>query len=396
MQILIQKRLVIIVLLCLVMTEVWAQKKRQTVEQYINKYKAIAISEMERSQVPASITLAQGILESASGNSYLARKARNHFGIKCHRSWKGKRIYAHDDRARECFRKYDKVSESYEDHSNFLDRNNRYSFLFNGELVDYKAWAKGLKKAGYATDPKYAAHLIKLIERYNLDRFDFFIQKNSCDEVIVATTAEFNGKRTVLFNCDITPEHIEQSYGIKRKELITYNSKLRNKEVIPANTIVFLEDPKRKSTWGKKMHRVIKNQTMEDIAMIYGVNVKSLYYRNKMHKWEQPEAGELVVLEGQANQPPRTYGLPDISKIPNKNGATKTYKNPLKVYTAASIAKLLSLIPPAPKKTTYQENEKSGNKKRKQYSYYQKSVPKPGVSAPYQKVKTPYRLPSKQ
>jgi flagellum-specific peptidoglycan hydrolase FlgJ len=145
---------------------------RDKAVDYIEKYKSIAILEMKKYKIPASITIAQGLLESGMGLGRLAVKANNHFGIKCHKKWKGKKIYHDDDKKQECFRKYKNPSESYRDHSLFLVNRDRYSFLFNLKTKNYKGWAKGLKKAGYATDPKYPEKLISLIERFNLDKFD--------------------------------------------------------------------------------------------------------------------------------------------------------------------------------------------------------------------------------
>jgi len=141
-------------------------------EQYIAKYNGIAIDEMNRYGIPASITLAQGILESGSGESRLAKEGNNHFGIKCHDNWNGKTIIEDDDEKGECFRKYSKVAESYRDHSLFLTERGRYSLLFYYNKTDYEKWAKGLKKAGYATNPKYPSLLIDLIEKYNLNQYD--------------------------------------------------------------------------------------------------------------------------------------------------------------------------------------------------------------------------------
>ena len=140
--------------------------------EYIQKYKDIAMIEMMRYKIPASITLAQGILESASGQGRLARYGKNHFGIKCHATWNGKTITHDDDEKRECFRKYDNEEQSFEDHSTFLNKRGRYSFLFDLLITDYEAWAHGLKKAGYATDPAYARKLIALIQKFNLHQYD--------------------------------------------------------------------------------------------------------------------------------------------------------------------------------------------------------------------------------
>lgn len=139
---------------------------------YIEEYASIAVNEMHSHKIPASITLAQGILESGNGKSYLASKSNNHFGIKCHTGWQGERVYHDDDEDQECFRKYQYVATSYKDHSAFLTQRKRYSFLFNYKATDYKKWAKGLKKAGYATDKKYPNKLIHIIERYQLYKFD--------------------------------------------------------------------------------------------------------------------------------------------------------------------------------------------------------------------------------
>ena len=141
-------------------------------ERYIARFASIAVNEMYRSGVPASITLAQGIIESRSGQSALAADGNNHFGIKCHNSWRGRTMLADDDRKDECFRVYDSAEESFRDHSDFLRYRDRYKFLFDFPVTDYKSWAYGLKQAGYATDPSYAAKLIQCVENYNLSRFD--------------------------------------------------------------------------------------------------------------------------------------------------------------------------------------------------------------------------------
>ncbi|MBU1720205.1 MAG: glucosaminidase domain-containing protein, partial [Bacteroidetes bacterium] len=146
--------------------------EKMSAPEYVGKFKEAAIREMEEGGVPASITLAQGLLESGNGNSPLARNANNHFGIKCHVGWEGETYIQDDDEANECFRKYKTVFDSYRDHSNFLRNRQRYAFLFELDPTDYKGWAKGLKKAGYATDPSYADRLIKLIEQYELHKID--------------------------------------------------------------------------------------------------------------------------------------------------------------------------------------------------------------------------------
>lgn len=146
--------------------------------QYIKRYAPIAVSEMHKYNVPASITLAQGILESGNGRSQLASKSNNHFGIKCHTGWKGAKVYHDDDEKGECFRKYKYVESSYEDHSQFLSGRRRYASLFKLKKTDYKGWSKGLKKAGYATDKNYPKKLIKIIETYELYEFDKIREKD--------------------------------------------------------------------------------------------------------------------------------------------------------------------------------------------------------------------------
>ena len=153
-------------------------KAQNKTEAYIARYSSIAIEEMNRYNIPASITLAQAILESGNGESRLANEGNNHFGIKCHDNWNGGTITEDDDKKGECFRKYLNDADSYRDHSLFLTERSRYSFLFKYKRNNYKRWAKGLKKAGYATNPRYPTLLIDLIEKYNLSRFD----KESSDE----------------------------------------------------------------------------------------------------------------------------------------------------------------------------------------------------------------------
>lgn len=165
----IRESIFILLLLCIGLQ---ASGQNLTRQQYIDKYKDEAIKQMHKHKIPASITLAQACLESSNGNSSLARKANNHFGIKCHNGWKGKSYTHDDDRKGECFRKYKSAEDSYTDHSYFLKSGSRYNSLFDLKITDYKAWAHGLKAAGYATNPRYAQMLIEIIEEYKLYKFD--------------------------------------------------------------------------------------------------------------------------------------------------------------------------------------------------------------------------------
>ncbi len=166
-------------------------------EKYVQKWAPTAVREMYRSGVPASITLAQGMLESRCGLSALASQGNNHFGIKCHSDWKGKTMKADDDRKAECFRVYDSADESFRDHSDFLRYRDRYKFLFDYDITDYKAWAYGLKKAGYATDPSYPAKLIRLIEDYGLSRYDTASSEDITSEVSSENSSETASGTTV-------------------------------------------------------------------------------------------------------------------------------------------------------------------------------------------------------
>tara|TARA_B100000795_G_scaffold269959_1_gene261373 strand:+ start:865 stop:1695 length:831 start_codon:yes stop_codon:yes gene_type:complete len=199
---------------------------------YIRKYAAIAVKEMHQNKIPASITLAQGILESGKGTSKLALKSNNHFGIKCHAGWKGERVYHDDDEKGECFRKYQYVETSYDDHSAFLTKRKRYAFLFNYGAKDYKKWAKGLKKAGYATDKKYPNKLIKIIEDYRLYEFDKVKEKG-----FNYKKPKRNKAKTKTF--DATHHKVKKGdtlYSIARKFNISV-SKLKQVNNLKNNTI---------------------------------------------------------------------------------------------------------------------------------------------------------------
>lgn len=202
--------------------------------QYIRKYAPLAVAEMHSSKIPASITLAQGILESGNGRSELARKSNNHFGIKCHKGWKGGRVYHDDDAKGECFRKYNYPESSYHDHSEFLTTRRRYADLFKLRKTDYKGWARGLKKAGYATDKKYPNKLIRLIETYKLYEFDKFSKRDLK-----------RGKRT-------------------KEEPVVEKPK-----------------PKKKSS-SKKYYTVVKGDTLYSISKRFGLSVEELKKKNKL------------------------------------------------------------------------------------------------------------------
>jgi LysM repeat protein len=273
-----------------------------TKEQYIEMYKDIAISEMKRTGIPASITLAQGILESAFGNSELAREANNHFGIKCHSSWTGKKTYADDDEKGECFRVYKNATQSYIDHSNFLKNGKRYQFLFEYDVSDYKKWAHGLKQAGYATNPQYAPKLIRLIEELNLTQYDKGFQGHKPDpdkEVF-----EFNRIMTIMTQEGSTLNDVSKRYAIPVRRIQKYNELTKGQDIEPG-TKLFLQPKRRRAE--SKFHLVRLNETMYAISQEHGIKLKHLYRRNLMAPGTEPKPGTKLYLRGKAKSPPKVH-----------------------------------------------------------------------------------------
>jgi hypothetical protein len=224
-------------------------------DDYINDYRDLAIEEMNLYNIPASITLSQGILESSNGTSMLATKANNHFGIKCHSSWEGDRVFHDDDEKGECFRKYNTVEDSYRDHSLFLANSSRYSFLFEIPIENYKSWAKGLKKAGYATNPKYSKLLINIIKRYNLDQYDntikssrkFYFSSSYGFPYLYGIGVNYINKKYYL-SLDLN-----SSYIYLNKLSISYNYKLSNKIYFGLNTGLLYLNSNQKFDFGIKL-----------------------------------------------------------------------------------------------------------------------------------------------
>lgn len=274
-----------------------------TRDEYIEQFAPIAVQEMKDYGIPASITLAQGILESGDGNSRLAAQANNHFGIKCHDDWSGKTIKHHDDRRNECFRVYQDPNESYRDHSLFLTERSRYSELFNLKPTDYKGWARGLKKAGYATDPKYADRLIDLIERHELYRFDTNLDlvvlepSDSAyfDRNILVVTYHPNKIKFVRVPLGYTLEQVSEETKVSIKRILKYNELRYDQEISPGD-LLFLQPKKKKAL--VKSHRVNKGESMYEISQQYGIRLTKLYERNRMAFGEEPNAGDLILLRG--------------------------------------------------------------------------------------------------
>jgi LysM repeat protein len=292
-----------------------AQKSATTLA-YIEKYKAIAIAEMERAKIPASITLAQGIVESGSGTSQLATKANNHFGVKCSKTWTGGTYFVVDDEKDEngnpkpsCFRAYSSPKESYEAHSDFLtdpNKAHRYGRLFDLPITDYKGWAKGLKEGGYATNPQYAEALIKVIETYELQQYD----KGAAPVVTepVATTEVGNTKVVNKLVCvvgktGVKPFQIARAFDVDLDDLYRFNEVPKGSTFKEGQNI-FLQSKRLKYKGSKSVHTVAKGETMYDIAQIYGIRIKSLYRKNRMDSPQQPKEGAKIALKKKAKKRP--------------------------------------------------------------------------------------------
>lgn len=297
---------------------------RMTRQEYIDLYKDAAIESMKTHGIPASITLAQGCLESGDGNSDLAVKANNHFGIKCHNDWKGPTYHKKDDDpGKSCFRKYSNPAESFKDHSDFLRYRDRYAFLFDLEITDYKGWCYGLKKAGYATDPQYAQRLIEIIEDYQLYRFDREVyasagqnrkllppSPNEIMKVMELNPAKnsllykYSRNRTIyvrngvpyILSGDIdTYESLAEEYNLFTKELLRYNDLKKSRELVPG-TVVYLQRKKAKAQRHMEIHIAVEGDTYYDVAQKYGVRMKKLFQYNDYKNGDILHIGDEIFL----------------------------------------------------------------------------------------------------
>ena len=295
-------------------------------EDYINIYKDIAISEMKRTHIPASITLAQGMIESDYGHSRLAREGNNHFGIKCHNDWTGPTIHHNDDRRNECFRKYRKPEESFYDHSDFLKSGSRYNFLFDIAPTDYKGWARGLKKAGYATNSDYANMLIRKIEESNLMIYDRgytssnlkrdttrpvqSVMLSDSDEVKMPVNTtyrnasvlahpprvlESNRIQYIIVKDGDTKEKLENEFQLLKWELSKYNELKSDFTPVPGQ-ILYLQPKREKAEPGKDSYTAAEGDTMYIISQKFGIKLKSLYEMNRMEQGAEPETGKKIWL----------------------------------------------------------------------------------------------------
>lgn len=302
-------------------------QRPQSVSDYINQYKDLAVSEMNRTGIPASITLAQGIIESDCGRSTLAVDANNHFGIKCHNDWTGPTVRHNDNKRNECFRKYRKAEESFYDHSDFLKTGSRYDFLFRIKNTDYKAWANGLRKAGYATNPDYANMLIRTIEGNDLWKFDNgrtllltekadsenikdkrlitsgdstkkIIQTQMMGGTVIANVPrvmEKNRIQYIIVKDGDTRQKLEEELQLLSWELPKYNE--LNSDFVPkAGQILYLQPKRDQAEPGKEYYTTITGDSMYHISQQFGIKLKKLYEMNRMSAGTEPEPGKKIWL----------------------------------------------------------------------------------------------------
>ena len=384
---------ILIALFCLfnLTTLTQAQEvKSPEIIAYIEKYKDIAILEMKRAKIPASITIAQGILESGFGKSVLALNTNNHFGIKCHQNWTGKTFKYNDDAPNECFRVYDDPIQSYKDHSDFLVNRSRYANLFTLDIKDYKAWAYGLKEAGYATNPKYPELLIKYIETYSLDKLDngtfskeeLLAENYKKDEKNINKVESVNTK---LHQIDNKEQDVIKSKTLK-KSVVLYNklkavkvfshddlalvaqsAKISLKNLLQYNDLddasirlnsqyIYLEPKRTKAK--HKTHLIKKDDTMWKIAQRHAIQLDALLKLNKMSKGEEPKVGELINLKKPIKVKPQLRTTPIQNKtetIPNKQETIKTTSNEVKTTVSTSKDTIYKNIP---KQNTSVDEEK--------------------------------------
>ena len=303
----------------------------ETIRKYIENYKEIAIQEMQRTGVPAAITLAQGIHETGAGQSELVRKSNNHFGIKCKSDWKGESV-SHDDDARgECFRKYDDPLDSYRDHSDFLKNRPHYASLFKLDPTDYEGWCYGLKKAGYATNPKYPQILIKLIREYSLQDYtlvalerkplenDIILVSNTAaqqlenslgdDEIVQIPPLQYpsgifkiNETKVTWINKGTSYLKIAEEHDISLPRLFDFND-MRGLDIALTDQLLFLQRKRKKGA--NEYHVVVPGETLHDISQKEGIRFESLLGYNFLKPNMQPKAGEKLYLQEEAQEMPK-------------------------------------------------------------------------------------------
>lgn len=291
------KRLIFTFVLIICVLALQAQTRNKQYESYIKQYRHLAVEEMKKYRIPASITLAQGLLESGAGQSTLARKSNNHFGIKCGGDWTGKTVSHDDDERGECFRAYKHPQQSYEDHSKFLAGRPRYASLFKLDITDYKGWARGLKKAGYATNPRYADQLIGIIELYELHKYDQkgylkWLKKNPHPH----QTYIANDLLYIVVRAGDSWKSISQEFDISQKKLRKYND-LYKGYALQVGDILYLEKKNKKARKENIVHVFRAGESMYGISQKYGIRLKNLYKLNKMDPEDPaPKVGTILRL----------------------------------------------------------------------------------------------------
>jgi LysM repeat protein len=343
-----RKLKVLLIVLLYTSTSLHAQNT-ETIKKYIDTYKDLAMSEMIRTGVPASITLAQGIHESGAGNSILATDANNHFGIKCKSNWTGESITHDDDKKNECFRKYPSANESFKDHSDFLKSGERYASLFELDPEDYSAWANGLKKAGYATNPKYPQVLIKLIEDYDLEQYSLIalqtmhqngqslasnkesvaapsmvIQASAVDMSIGSEkkaqypSGQFliNETKVVYVPQGTSWISIAKQYDIDLKKLFDFNE-IEQAEATGFDQLVYLQ--RKRKTGAAEFHEVRSGESLYDISQTEGIRLESLLQLNLLLENERPAIGEKLYLKAKAIAKPRLEVKGNFSLLPARS-----------------------------------------------------------------------------
>jgi LysM repeat protein len=347
----------------------WTGIQAQDQVTYIRKYQDLAIAEMMRTGIPASIKLAQAILESNCGQSELACKANNHFGIKCGGSWNGKAFHKEDDDytngklVKSCFREFDSVRDSYIAHSDFLadpGKATRYGSLFLLDRNDYKGWAKGLSKAGYATDPQYANRLIEIIEKYELFRFD-----NEYEHMLTSDAPPSSAAvQLIKYTNDVkytralqgdNAKSIAQRNEMSVTQLMRYNENIVSKDqALEAGEKVYLESKKSKNLGKQKYHVLKEGEDLADISSLYGIKLESLLKRNGLHKNEVPAPKQKIMLKGKTKTELRTvdpYETPGKKKTTSQKPSSSYEVNATQKESDQSMASV-STSPGAVSKTS--------------------------------------------
>jgi hypothetical protein len=318
-------------LVLLAVAKVGNGQNNDVIQKYIDAYRDIAIEEMQRTGVPASIKLAQGIHETTAGTSELVKKSNNHFGIKCKSGWTGESVRHTDDAPHECFRKYDDPFQSYRDHSDFLKGSGRYASLFNLDPLDYSGWAYGLKKAGYATNPRYPQIIIKLIETWHLQDYtlialgkmpsDSDVAKentgNSKTEAVVAVASapvpaqrpaypeeefKINNTRVIYATAGTSVLAIAKQYSVPLARIFEFNEQERT-ETLVKDQLIFLQ--RKRKAGSNDFHTVKQGETIWDIAQEEGIRLESLLEYNHLESHMQPAPGEQLYLRTKAPGAPR-------------------------------------------------------------------------------------------